>query len=342
MHQLRALRALLPVVVALTALSSVAVAPAEAADDGNTSFAPADDTAADPHPFVVLKVDPGARTRDRVVLENRSDRRQTYDLYTADATSVDGAFVLSGADAAPTGVGSWLRLPVRTVVLGPGKSRTITFAIAVPANATPGDQAGGIVALPRATQAAESSSNVKLRARYGVGVRAYVRVRGKLQAEVTASDLSIDLSGGLGSALLGADSATVTYKVANSGNVILAPTSTGEVSTRTSTIDIAEHPFGEILPGSATIVIDRVDGLQWGSLIGRVHAKITVTAEGAAPVTLEASAWRVPWLTIVGLAALLLVVAAAIWIVRRRRGTPTEDEPTDVELTEEQPDPVPS
>ena len=342
MHQLRAQRALLPVVVAVAALSCVAVAPADAADDGNTSFAPADNTAADPHPFVVLKVDPGVRTRDRLILENRSEERQTYDLYTADATSVDGAFVLSGADATPTGVGSWLRLPVRTVVLGPGKSRTITFALAVPANATPGDQAGGVVALPRTTEAAESSSNVKLRARYGVGVRTYVRVGGELQAEVTASDLSIDLSGGFGSAFLGADSATVSYKVANSGNVILAPASTGQVSTRTSTIDIAEHRFGEMLPGSATAVIEHVDGLRWGSLIGRVHAKITVTAEGADPVTLEASAWRVPWLTIVGLAALLLVVVASIWLVRRRRSTPTEDEPTDVEPASEQPDPVPS
>ncbi len=344
MYRLRALRSLLLVGSAVAAMMSLTVAPAPAADDGNTSFAPEADSATDPHPFVELEVNPGVRIRDRLVLENRSEKRQTYDLYAADATSVDGAFVLSGVDAQPTGVGAWLRLPVHTVVLGPGRSRTISFALAVPTNATPGDQAGGIVALPRTTEAAESSSNVKLRARYGVGVRTYVRVGGRLQPEVAASDLTIDLPGGLGSAFLGADSATVSYQVANSGNVTLAPRSTGQVSTRTSTIDLPEHQFGEMLPGSTAAVTEHVDGLRWGSLIGRVHAEVTITAAGADPVTLEASEWRVPWLTILAV-ALLLGVVAVVWVrrrVRRRRRTPTDEEQTDEEQTSQEPEPVTS
>ena len=285
MHQSRVLRALLLVAVCAGSLTSLSAAPASAADDGNTSFAPADRPNLDLEPFFELEVNPGVRVRDRVVLENRSEQRQTYDIYPADATTVDGAFALSGADAEPTGVGAWMELPVRKVVLEPSESRTFAFALEVPANATPGDQAGGIVALPRATQAVDSSSDVQLQARHGVGVRVYVRVGGPLHPELTASDLTIDFPGGLGNALLGADSATVGYQVENSGNVTLSPTTDGQVTTLTSTIEVAERQLGEMLPGSATVVTEHVDGLRWGSLFGRVHVKVTVTADGADPVT---------------------------------------------------------
>jgi LPXTG-motif cell wall-anchored protein len=334
MHQPRALRALLLVAVCAGALTGLSAASAPAADDGNTSFAPADRPNLDLEPFFELEVNPGVRVRDRVVLENRSRQRQTYDIYPADATSVDGAFALSGADAKQTGVGAWLQVPVRTVVLKPSESRTFAFVLDVPANATPGDRAGGIVALPKATQAVDSSSNVQLQARQGVGVRVYLRVGGPLHPELTASDLTIDLPGGLGNALLGVDSATVGYQVENSGNVTLAPTSEGQVSTLTSTTDLAEHQFGEMLPGSATVVTEQVDGLRWGSLFGRVHVKVTVTAEGADPVTVEATAWQVPWLLLLGV-ALLLALAAGFWVIRRRR---RRQETVDVEPAAEEPD----
>ena len=73
-----------------------------------------------------------------------------------------------------------------------------------------------------------------------------------------------------------------------------------------------------MLPGSRSVLTEEVDGLRWGSLIGRVHVRIAVTAPGADPVTVEASGWRVPWLSLLGL-ALLLVVLGAVWVVRRRR-----------------------
>ena len=49
----------------------------------------------------------------------------------------------------------------------------------------------------------------------------------------------------------------------------------------------------------------RSTGLRWGSLTGRVRAKVTVTAEGAQPVTREVTVWRVPWLSLLGAGSLL-------------------------------------
>ena len=90
-----------------------------------------------------------------------------------------------------------------------------------------------------------------------------------------------------------------------------------------------------MLPGSATVSSpSRSTGLRWGSLFGRVHVKVTVTAEGADPVTVEATAWRVPWLSLLGL-ALLLALAAGFWVIRRRSRRRRR---LDVEPAAEEPD----
>jgi LPXTG-motif cell wall-anchored protein len=313
-----ALRALVVLAFCAAGLTGPVAGPATAADDGNTSFTPADDTAANPHHFFELKVNPGVRVRDRVVLQNHSQQRQTYDIYPADATSVDGAFALSGAAETPSDVGAWLRVPVRRLVLEPGMSRRFTFIVDVPVDASPGDHAGGIVALPRATQAVDGSSNVQLHARYGVGVRVYVTVKGPVQPRLTVSKLTFDVHGGLGASLLGADSATVSYQVVNSGNVMLAPESTGEVTTPISTVRLPHRQLGEMLPRGKSSITEQVDGLRWGSIIGRIHVRVTVTAAGVDPITLEASRWRVPWLSFAGL-TLLLALSGGVWMTRRRR-----------------------
>ena len=340
-HQPRALRALLLVIVSAGTLTGLAAAPASAADDGNTSFAPADRPDLDLEPFFELEVNPGVRVRDRVVLENRSEQPQTYDIYPADAASVGGAFTLSGADAEPTGCGRLagavgahggarpLGVPhLRLHARGPGERDAR------------GDQARGIVALPRTTQAVDGSSNVQLQARHGVGVRVYVRVGGLLHSRADGLRPEHRPSGRpSGNALLGADSATVGYQVENSGNVTLEPTTNGQVSTLTSTIDLTEGQLGEMLPGSPKVVVkEKVKGLRWGSLTGRVRAKVTVTADGAQPVTREVTVWRVPWLSLVGMGSTVAMIGG-FWFVRRRNRLPAVNLAIE-EATSEAMDPV--
>ena len=104
---------------------------------------------------------------------------------------------------------------------------------------------------------------------------------GLLHPKLSLTKLSLHLEGGFKGSIH-AGSATVSYQVANSGNVRLSPQSTGTLRTRTRTFPLAAHQFNELLPGSKPKVItEQVKGLGWGSLIGRVHAKVTVTAPGA-------------------------------------------------------------
>ena len=68
-------------------------------------------------------------------------------------------------------------------------------------------------------------------------------------------------------------------------------------------------------------------GLGWGSLIGRVHAKVTVSAPGARPVTKEVTAWRTPWLSLIGAGGVIALMTGA-GVIGLRRRTPTGLEPT--------------
>ena len=177
--------------------------------------------------------------------------------------------------------------------------------------------------------------------RAGVGVRLYARVAGLVHPKLSLTKLTIQLKGGFRSRLFGASSATVSYQVGNVGNVRLSPQSSGKVKTRTKTYKLATHQFAELLPGSRPAVVkEKVTGLRWGSLTGRVRATVTVTAAGAQPITREVTVWQVPWLSLVALASLLLLTAG-FWFIRRwhRNRVPAPDLVTE-EAATEVPDPV--
>ena len=209
-------------------------------------------------------------------------------LYPADAYNIadGGGFAFTAFQDKPTGVGTWIRLPVTKVTVPAGRAANIPIVVRVPTNATPGDAAGGVVARDTKVRQGESVGDVNVGVRAGVGVRLYAQVAGLRDPKLSLTKLKLDLPGGFRSWLVGADSATVSYQVGNAGNVRLSPKSKGTVKTRTKTVPLATHEFANLLPGSPKVVVkEKVKGLRWGSLTGRVRAKVTVTAEGAQPVT---------------------------------------------------------
>ncbi|MBA2954606.1 hypothetical protein GON03_09735 [Nocardioides sp. MAH-18] len=272
---------------------------------------------------------------DSLVLSNSSEHAISVRLYSADAYNTnDGGFAFTGFKDTPKVVGTWIQLPFRRVTVPAGRAAEIPIVVRVPMNVSPGDTAGGVVAQDTKVREGPSvaDANVRVGVRAGVGVRLYAQVAGLRHPELTVTRLKLDLSGGLWSRLLGVDSGKVSYQVTNTGNVILAPEATGEVTTRTSSITLPDHLLGETLPGSTAVVADPVHGLRWGSLIGRAQVKVTVSADGAAPVTVVASGWRVPWLSLVALTLLVALAVCLLLIRRRRRQAPAEDEPTAEEL----------
>jgi hypothetical protein len=280
---------------------------------------------------------------DSVALNNPSKHAVTVRLYSADAYNIadGGGFAFTAFKDKVTGVGTWIKLPVTSVTVPAGRKAEIPIVVRVPTNVTPGDAAGGVVARDTKVRRGESVAGVGVGVRAGVGVRLYAQVAGLLHPKLSLTKLNLQLKGGLGSRLLGAGSATVSYEVGNAGNVRLSPQSSGKVTTRWKTFKLGTHQFAELLPGTRPIVVkEKVTGLRWGSLTGRVRATVTVTAAGAKPVISEVTMWQVPWLSLVA-ASCLLLVTAGFWVVRRRhRNRVSASNLAAEEAVTEAPDPV--
>ena len=264
MHQPRALRALLLVAACAAALTGPTAGPARGGRRREHVVRARRRHGHELHLFFELEVNPGVRVRDRVVLENRSQQRQTYDIYPADATSVDGAFVLSGADANPRvwargwscRCAKWCsnrRSPARSP--SRSKSRRTPRPVTRPAASSRSP------APPRPSTIEQRPAPGPVRSRRaGVregegtapsradGIRPDHRPSGWPQGRAPRRRLGDgELSGR-------------QLRQRHPGT-----SSDGQVTTRTSTIDLAERQLGEMLPGSTSVVTEQVDGLRWAA-----------------------------------------------------------------------------
>lgn len=264
-------------------------------------------------------VDPGAVVSDVVAVSNYTEQPLTLALYASDAVrNTQGGFDLLPAAEAPTGVGSWVDLGEASVTI-PARSRVdVPFRIAVPADATPGDHAGGIVA-GLTTHAATGEGQVAVDRR--VGARIYLRVTGTLRPGLTVDDVRLVFDG---PPLGQPGTVRVEYTVRNEGNVRLA----GRPAVRVAgPFGLGERgwtgePLPELLPGDSVAGSAVVAGV-WQ--LGPMDVDVEVRPETSGgqvlgpmppPSGVATRLWVVPWIT---LAVLAVLATAIVW--RRRRTT---------------------
>lgn len=163
-------------------------------------------------PYVKLAGAPGARLAGSVRVTNSGDEPGTALLYPVDATTgVTTGAVYLGREAPRRGVGSWLALDRDRVSLGAGRSATVAFTVAVPADASPGEHLGGVVAEPpaprrgRAARRGRSSFRIDIR-RLSI-VAALVTVPGRKVARLSVTGLSAGARTGYQTLLVGMRSA---------------------------------------------------------------------------------------------------------------------------------------
>ncbi|RKN22091.1 DUF916 domain-containing protein [Micromonospora musae] len=269
------------------------------------------------------KLDPGATLTDYVAVTNHSTRPVTLSLYASDAfTTKQGGFDLLAGGQQPTDVGSWVRLPSRTLTIPSTSRLDVPFTLTVPRNATPGDHAGGIVASLAAATADAQGNQVSVDHR--VGARIYLRVTGELQPALTVENLRVQHTGSLNPLAGGTLSATFTVR--NTGNARLSGQPAlgvaGPLGLARRSVDGAALP--EILPGAELTTTVRMSGVL--PLI-RLTASATVTPAAVGDQVLdpppragaaEATVWAVPWPQL-ALLALLALAGWALIVARRRR-----------------------
>lgn len=302
---------------ALTAAASLLVllvpaAPAGAGTVGPWGVAPATtSTNQRARPFFDYSQPAGGTIRDSVSISNFGDYPLTYDLYPADGYNLaNGAFGLRGASDPRVDVGAWIRLSTRVVSVPPHKMSIVPFTIGVPLDATPGDHAGGIVALLRPVAAPAPGGN-QVQTREGVGARIYLRVPGPLRPMLAVTSVSIATRTGA----FGGGNARIRASLANTGNVRLDATAQVKVTdVFGDTVKVfPAMPLNALLPGSRITLTENWRNLPFA---GPYQVKVMLSSAGVKG-TGATSTWVIPWAVVVLVGLLLCGLVA--WRVWRRR-----------------------
>ncbi|MDG4764041.1 DUF916 domain-containing protein [Solwaraspora sp. WMMD406] len=268
--------------------------------------------------YFVYDLAPGAQITDYVAISNLSDQPHTFSVYGTDGfLTEDGAFALRPASEPATDVGTWVRFDQREYAVPAGERLDIPFTLTVPANATPGDHAGGVIGsiVQVRTDAAGQQITVDQR----VAARIYLRVDGPVRPAITVESMSIEYDDPINP--LGDGDATVTYQVRNTGNIRIGGTGAvlldgpfGWNLARTAPIDLPE-----LLPGSAFTVTERITGVPPAlRLTGTVDLAPVTVDEALPPVTRSASVWAPPWLLLAAIAVLVGWTLVRRWRDRHR------------------------
>jgi hypothetical protein len=325
-----------------------------AAEEGDMSWGvqPSTPSGPDGRSELSYQVAPGTIVSDWVAVTNHSPVAATLRVYAADAvTDYDtAAFTLINADQASTGVGGWISIdggPAAcpdtnddaerscaasvgiSVTLEPGARADIPFTLTVPADATPGDHAAGIVASYVSDSAIEGSS---LAVEQRVGTRIYLRVDGPLSPGVGVQGTVAGYEGSLNP--LGGGTARAGFDVSNLGNtrVSVQPEVrlTGPFGIGLGSFSVA--PVQNIVPGGTAHVEAEMPGVPPLFFLSAEVALTPVAAAGVAAsdplpavVTSSAVAWAVPWMLLAILLAASAVIALIVWWRRRSRHLLAED-----------------
>jgi hypothetical protein len=273
-------------------------------------------------------VKPGSTVVDHVEIVNRGKQSAAFSLYATDAigTTLQDALLLEPPGTKSTDIGAWVTFPggatQLSTVIPRGKAIIETFSVRVPPLATPGDHTGAIVAAVGIP--GKNRAGLAIVQNYRIAVPMELRVPGALHASVQVQSISTGFSDPLNP--FGNGSATLSYSVANTGNV--RETGTQQVTVtgpfgQSSTIRPPKLPT--ILPGDSVRVSVSVPGLYPA---GPMNAKVTVTptwpprtlalSEQAPIARGSASLFGLPW-SLIGLILLLVAIGVGVWQFLRWR-----------------------
>ncbi|MFI6941908.1 WxL protein peptidoglycan domain-containing protein [Streptomyces sp. NPDC050418] len=303
---------------------------AQAADNGTWAVFPTPPEGSDKRSreYFAHSADPGGVIEDSVTIANTSEKDLTFRVFATDAmnTPQGGAFALLPVEREPKDVGTWIELGAKdrardaTITVGAKQRVDIPFRLKVPANASPGDHVGGIVALNTKVESVRKKDKVQVGVQRSVGARMYLRVNGPAAPDLAVESVTVGRSAPLLPWTADAK-ATVRYVLVNRGNVRLRPTVQLSAEGLFGRDVLTQRPRAlklELLPGQRVEFTERwadAPQLDW------VDLKVTAGAfdePKVARTTAETSFVAVPWQALLGLVGLLLLVWGGRRI--RRRG----------------------
>lgn len=281
--------------------------PAPATGNGSWSVGPVghgDELA--PRPYFAMDAPAGRTIKDAVRITNLTGEPLTFQLYGADAynTPRDAGFALRSAAEDQKDVGAWLDLRAGRLKVPARGARDVPFSITIPANATPGEHIGGIVALNTAVEGVQRSGGAAIGLRRAVAARIYLRVDGPLTPGLKPAAPAVRRSQPL-LPYLGKGRGTVRYEVVNTGNQRLSPTArvwaTGLFGRTIKEWPLQRVP--EILPGQRTELT-----VPWDDPppLEAVTVRVELTAGDGIRARAQSQYVEVPWSALAALATAAL------------------------------------
>lgn len=280
---------------------------------------------------------PGSTLNDQVTISNYGTEALTFAVYATDAfNGTDGSFAALATGEKPKDVGAWISLPQPNVTVPAHTSVTLPITITIPAEATPGDHVGAVIAASSAPGTGPDGKIVNLERR--TGTRVYLRVQGDLAPSLVVRNVNATYSPSLNP--LGGK-ATVTYRIQNQGNTRLAgkyyvtmagPFGLGQKKS-------AEQDLPELLPGQGVDLSTSFAGVPAGVLdTATVHLQPTSVGGDTTPVSASSrsgTSLALPVTIVAVLAAIGLALVGRRAYVRRRRQQEPPAPPADGAKVEE-------
>ena len=302
---------------------------AKSADRATFGIAPASAQGPNGRSYLSYGVTPGALLSDHVAVLNYSTIPLSLQVYVTNATeTLSGGFGLAPAGQAPTGLESWVSVPLRLSTIsvparspaGPGEV-VVPLTVRIPDSATPGDHVGGVVASLRTVGTNAKGQRVILLQR--VGTRLFIRVNGKLAPKLTIADLQTAYQGTLNP--FGQGQVRISYLVHNTGNVDLA---LGHQAILVSGLLGSTRHAGVggvslLIPGASIDESLVVHGV-WPQLL--LHTTVSAhpivlaggNALGSVSVAAGTSMWAFPWSPL-GLVVVIVLSFVLAYRLRARR-----------------------
>lgn len=312
---------------------------AESGDDGDSRLAnawrvsPAPDEEGAFRNYFILEAEPGSSVSDIMVVENLSAEPKTLEVYGQEALlTADGKYSARPGRPEPGTFGTWIAPSQSSVTVPPYGKVEVAFTVSVPVGAAPGDY-GGAVFTSLSAPADQDGQQVVVN--YRVGVRLHLRVPGEVKPSIAITDLkAVRLAPWWNPfpAEVG-----LSFTVTNTGNVRLSGKVVSEAvvsylwrTERRSGLDTVETP--ELLPGASVVFSAEpvTAGEGWARApyftgfwdfgkhtytVRVVNTKIPYSDELVPASVVTIVVWRVPWLLIGIIAAVLGLVGW--WVYRR-------------------------
>lgn len=300
-----AILAIVALVLAAAVTASWPVDRATAVTDGTIGIRPATES-----DFFHLSLYPGAATEATAIVTNQSSEPVTLLIYPVDGEGTpQGTFAFGGQADERAGVGAWIDLDVQQITIPARSEIPVPFLLSVPEGTPPGDYAGGLIIQPPPVEGETTELGDGTALRLDIvqrqGLRIYLDVAGVAIQQLDRGELTWKKSG---------DSITFSLPVHNTGNTILHPTGTLDVSGwigANETIDFVAPE--SLLPGAEytmTAELPEAPFLHWGRAQARIGSEAGVSRVGIDVVI-------VPWELVAAVLAVLLVGALVLWRVAR-------------------------